>query len=156
MNISVPDRALCETIGCGGYPDYSAVPGGVATVMACSQTYGAMAFSLCDPKCKPHWDAIRQNNPSLNPATQCSPKVSSPSAVPAAVVNTPAQPPVTLTPTNISPSLPNISKAMEPVPMPVQRCSVWCDVNAAIAQNPGTSALILAGLALLFIGGRRG
>jgi len=37
----------------------------------------------------------------------------------------------------------------------VQPCSVWCEVNNAIAQNPLMAGAVLVGLAFVLLGGNR-
>ena len=154
-NTSAVSQSLCDAIRCGAYPDYSTVPGGVAAVVACSQTYGASAFGQCDDRCKPYWSTIAQNNPSLNPAVQCAPQPAVAQPTPVATIAQTILPAVTLTPQNVVQPLPDITRALEPVPIPTSKCSLWCDLNAAIAEHPVMAIAILIGTAYV-IGSRRG
>jgi len=62
---------------------------------------------------------------------------------------------ITMTPQNLVAPLPNISTALQPVP--VADDSLWCQVNGWIQSNTGVSIVILIGAAALAWGrSRRG
>ena len=157
---SNPSKSLCDAIKCGAYPSYNDVPGGVATVVYCSQTYGAQALSYCDSQCHQFWGQIEQNNPQFAPLSQkCNPQpiVSQPDVATVAPTVAPSiQTPLpVLTPQNIVQPIPSIQAALEPIPAPAQQCSLWCDLNAAIAEHPMASLAILLGVGMLLKGNRR-
>lgn len=60
----------------------------------------------------------------------------------------PAAMPVALTPQNIVQPLPDIVAVVAPLPIP-QPVSIWCELNAAITNNPLLAVAALAGVAFL-------
>jgi len=80
------------------------------------------------------------------PGSPCVPK---PADVPLQAIPT-------LTPQNIIPPLPNITRTLAPQPVSVPSCEPWCVVNAWITENPALAvAIVLGAAALLWPKGSR-
>jgi hypothetical protein len=118
--------AQCLAYQCGIDSDNA------AAIQWCAQSGQVGAFGCGDVECAP-----------LLALMNCAvPAVGGPAPPQAAPVL-----PV-LTPQNITQPLPDITSAVAPVAV-AQSCSLWCDLNGAIAANPLMAVLILAGGAFL-------
>jgi len=110
-------------------------PLNMAKKYQCSSNGYAGVKSCSAPECKPYC-----------PNAQVAPAVTT-----AAISQ--KFPPV-LTPQNVSNPMPSITEALQPQVPASSKCSLWCDLNGAIANNPLLSAAILLG-AFLLLKGRR-
>lgn len=118
-----PEPGDCIPYQCG------ADAGNQGARMWCSY-YGQVGSRVClDPACAPWRDQI-----------------------PGCTLPYPAtQPPPILTPQNIVQPLPDIGAMLSPVPVPDPERSLWCDLNAAIAQHPFIAlGVLVAGAALVW------
>jgi hypothetical protein len=128
--VDTPGPDDCTPYQCGADPTNQAAR------MWCSYN-GRVGARVCtDPSCAPYRDQI----------AACT----LPAPAPPPSIFTPApQPPVipTLTPANIVQPLPDITQTLQPRPVQVPDCSLWCSINGAIADYPLIAAALLAGLA---------
>ena len=81
-----------------------------------------------------------------SPTAQANSVFSLPATLPSPVP--PAAMPVALTPQNIVQPLPDIVAVVAPLPIP-QPVSIWCELNAAITNNPLLAVAALGGIAFL-------
>ena len=137
-----PTREDCIPYMCG------ADPANQNARMYCSWHGRSGAMPGCtDPECAPYKSAI----------PYCTLPVATPA--PAASIFTPPvppppPPPLTLTPANIVQPLPDITRTLAAQPATVE-CSLWSQLNGAIANHPGVALAILAGATYLVWKGNR-
>ena len=120
MNSGCPVINLSANACIGPYGDTV----GRNALPECDTLTGATHFQYALPTAVP---------PALNPITQ-------PPAQ-----NIPGLP--KLTPYDVVQPYPDITRALTPVP--VSQCSLWCDLNGAIAANPLVALLVLGGFVML-------
>ena len=97
----------------------------------CAQSNEVAARTCVDPECAPYVD--KMGCPAV--------------AAPPIQLTLPPLP--VLTPANIVQPMPDLLAAVAPIPLSVPSCSLWCDLNALIAQHPAMAVLILAGATAL-------
>jgi hypothetical protein len=127
-------------------------PGNLAMVYACSQAGFSGVRSCADPTCAPYCpDAQIQS--AAAPAPKKSTGTPAISKVNRNAIHQAGVRPM-LTPQNIVAPLPDITRALQPMPTPVH-CSDWDQLNMSIANYPLIAAGIL-GLAFFVFwkGGR--
>jgi hypothetical protein len=132
-----PSAADCLPYQCG------ADSANQAARMWCSFHGQVGSRSCMDPACEP-W---RSQIPGCNLTYTLPALVNGTLLVPP---HPPAAPPV-LTPQSIVQPLPDIAAMLAPVAVASPRCSVWCDLNAAIQEHPLIAlAILAAGAALIW------
>lgn len=125
--MQAPTDMDCLPYRCGGDP-YN-----TAARQWCSMFGRAGVLSCNSPECDP----VRQY------LTNCTPPIAPAVPVQAGPVPVPlALPPPVLTPANIVQPIPDITATVAPEPLP--SCSLWCDLNRAIAAHPWIAAAVLA------------
>lgn len=113
-----------------------------AAIQWCSQWGHVGVYACSSPQCDP----VRSLLACAPAPAPAPPPVPPP---PPSVLMSPSLAVPNLTPQNVVQPLPDITATVKPTPIPTAQCSLWCDLNAAIAANPLMAVLILAGGAFL-------
>lgn len=128
-----PSQTDCLKVQCGCISQQQIGP---ENLYQCTLLYGSGVKNPLVAPC-----------PSVCPPSVLPPTLSVPTASnqPIPVVS-PAAPP--LSAADVAPPLPDIARTLAPIPKAAP-CSLWCDLNGAIRDNPVTAILILLGVAML-------
>ena len=136
--MQAPTDADCLPYRCG------ADPTNIHAIEWCSM-WGKIGVLGCN---SPECDPVRQY------LTSCTPPPVPGLPAPSPVVTIPPAAVPMLTPQNIVQPIPDIVATVAPVPETVPACSLWCDVNRAIIDNPLIAIVALGAFYMLARGKR--